>query len=87
MGLFYEAKSDARAVIPKFFTMVEAQFNVVIKRFRFDNAPKLSFTDIFTSKRFFIEHYKARLVGKDYTQQEDLDFFDTFHSITKLETH
>lgn len=43
-------KSDVLAIIPKFFSLVETQFNKVIKAFKSDNAPKLHFTDFFSSK-------------------------------------
>lgn len=33
-----------------------------------------------------IERHKARLVAKEYTQQEGLDFFDTFFPVAKLVT-
>ena len=33
-----------------FFSLVETQFNKVIKKFRFNNAPKLRFVDFFASK-------------------------------------
>ena len=34
------AKSDAVAVIPKFFRLIETQFNTKIKKFRSDNAKR-----------------------------------------------
>ena len=40
-------KSKARNIVPKFFSLVETQFNKVIKKFRSNNAPKLQFIEYF----------------------------------------
>lgn len=33
-----------------------------------------------------VERYKERLVAKCYTQEEDVDYFDTFSYVTKITT-
>ncbi|KAL5538181.1 hypothetical protein UlMin_044629 [Ulmus minor] len=43
-------KSDVKSVVPRFFAMIETQFNAKIKVFRSDNAPELQFTEFFTTK-------------------------------------
>lgn len=40
-------KSDVCTIIPRFLALVATQFNCKIKVFRSDNAPELSFTDLF----------------------------------------
>ena len=32
------------------------------------------------------ERYKARLIAKGYTQQEGIDFFDTYSPVAKMTT-
>lgn len=43
-------KSDALKLVPQFFKLIETQYNAIVKVFRSDNAPKLSFRDFFSSK-------------------------------------
>ena len=43
-------KSKAKNIIPRFFSMVETQFNKKVKKFRSDNAPMLRFHDFFSEK-------------------------------------
>ena len=43
-------KFDVSLIIPKFFNMVQTQFNKKIKEFRSDNAKELAFTDFFNDK-------------------------------------
>jgi len=43
-------KFDAKAIIPKLFSMVKTQFNTRIKKFRYDNAPELNFHEYFDKK-------------------------------------
>lgn len=47
-------KSDVLAIVHHLFAFVETQFLTVIRKFRSDNAPKLSFIDLFKSKG--VEH-------------------------------
>lgn len=49
MGLM-KHKSDVEHIIPKFFSLVETQFYKKIKKFKYDNVPKLIFVDFFASK-------------------------------------
>ena len=41
-------KSKARDIVPRFFTIIERQFNKGVKQVRSDNAPELRFNDYFT---------------------------------------
>lgn len=43
-------KSETKTIVPKFFSLVETQFNKVINKFRSDNALELRFADFFSSK-------------------------------------
>ena len=43
-------KSEARSIIPKFFSLAETQFHAVMKGFRSDRAPELLFIDFFALK-------------------------------------
>ena len=43
-------KSEAMNIVPRFFSMVETQFNKKVKKFRSDNAPELNFHDFFNEK-------------------------------------
>ena len=52
-----KTKSDAKEVIPKFFTLVNTQFEAKIKNFRSNNAPELQFLDFFAS--LGVTHYHS----------------------------
>lgn len=43
-------KSDVLSTVPRFLKLIETQYNASIKTFRSDNAPELSFTELFQSK-------------------------------------
>lgn len=43
-------KLEPRDIVPKFFSMVETQFNTKVKKFRSDNALELNFHDFFFAK-------------------------------------
>lgn len=45
-----KTKSDALTLVPQFFRLVETQYGIMVKTFRSDNAPELSFKDFFSSK-------------------------------------
>ena len=52
-----EQKSDVITVIPRFFNMVETQFNCRIKGFKSENAKELAFTKFFSEKRVLNHYY------------------------------
>ena len=43
-------KSDVLFVFPNFLTMIENQYSTRVKSVRSDNAPELSFTDLYKQK-------------------------------------
>lgn len=45
-----KSKSDVTHVVPRFFNMIDTQFQCKIKCFRSDNAKELAFSDFFQSK-------------------------------------
>lgn len=51
LGLFDEKKKDAYHLIPRFFAMVETQFNAKIQTFGYENAKELRFSDFFLKYR------------------------------------
>ena len=53
----FKTRSDAQDVVPKFFALVQTQFQVQIKSFRSDNAPELQFPDFFASHG--VVHYHS----------------------------
>ena len=53
---FLRAKSEVSAVFPNFFTLIQTQFNVKIKSVRSDNAPELTFSDLFRAQGILSFH-------------------------------
>ena len=50
-------KSDAKDIVPKFFALIQTQFNTQIKGFRSDNAHELQFPEFFASHG--VTHYHS----------------------------
>jgi len=49
-----------------------------------DDAKLISCKWIFKRSDGTIEKYKARLVAKDFSQKEDIDFFDIYAPICRI---
>ncbi|WP_338140430.1 Ty1/Copia family ribonuclease HI [Candidatus Phytoplasma australasiaticum] len=50
-------KSDVSFIVPRFLKLIETQYNAVVKIFRSDNAPELSFTELFQSMGIIHQYY------------------------------
>lgn len=75
-------KSNVEFIIPKFFTLIETQFQKVIKSFRSDNAQELKFIDYFNKERV-IHQFSCveRPVQNSVVERKRQHFINVAHAL------